>query len=542
MNENRNVYYTAPVQPAPPKPKHEFSAVESVYAWLCLIFAYLFCRVFPVTSHPLGGLMLTVSLFFVTAVILKIRGARFTLLSVFFVLTALAMQAALILSANNSIHFLVYVYALLVYLYFIYSALGNCVEGGFSDCIPADFLKAAFVMPFGALGSIFRAFSSSLGHRGGKSILGILLGIVLALIPTVAIVLLLSYDEGFMNIMGSIFSFSIFDIISQFFSISFAIPIAMYTYSMFVSSADRSFPEAMSKEKCEKFFHKLKIAPVITVCIAVLPVIVVYIIFFISQWQYYVSGFSGVLPQNFSFSQYAREGFFELCTVSFINLFIITAVSVFAKQKNEKRAVIIRIVNIILSLATLILIATAVSKMAMYINYYGLTPRRVYATWGMAVLALIFLIIILKQFFPRFKAIASIILVVVVLFGALALSGVDGFIAEYNVDRYLDGSLRNVDVEAIFELGDAGVEPLVRLAKAVDAENGTDITQFRPWNLKADDMYSELVYALRNYDYSDCSFFSYTIPQAKAKAALEELGITPWIESDFYEIPDDFFR
>ena len=530
MNENINSDFS-------PRQKREYTAIEAVFAWLCLIFSYLLCRVFPVVNHPLGGMLLTVSLYFVTAVILKVRGAKFNLLSVLFALSAIVMQAALILSANSSIHFFAYSYALLVYLYFVYSTFGNGIERGFSDFVAADFLKAIFVMPFSSFVSVFRALSSSLGHKGGKSFLRVLLGVALALIPTVVIVLLLSYDEGFTSILGSIFDFSIGDIFSQFFSITFAIPIAMYLYGLFISSADKKNAKVMSKEKCIRFFDKLKITPVITVFIAVLPVIAVYIIFFISQWQYYVSGFSGVLPKNLSYAEYARSGFFELCIVSFINLFIITAVSVFSKRNGKAQALVIKAVNLILSLATLVLIATAISKIAMYIDSYGLTPRRVYATWGMIVLAVVFLLIILKQFIPRFKLIAAIILVTVILFGALALSGVDRHIAEYNVDRYLDGSLEKVDIKALTDLGDAGVPQLVRLAKAIDGENGTDITKVRPEDIDESNMYNDLVIALHGYDYSDCGFFSYTVPQSKAKAALAELGIEPWEYEDFCKLP-----
>lgn len=38
-----------------PKPKRTFSAIESLFAWLCLLGGYSFCRVFPVILHPLGG-------------------------------------------------------------------------------------------------------------------------------------------------------------------------------------------------------------------------------------------------------------------------------------------------------------------------------------------------------------------------------------------------------------------------------------------------------------------------------------------------------
>lgn len=526
-----------PVPPLPKKPKREYNAAEMVFAWLSIVFGYILCRVFPVTESPLGGLMFTVSLYLITAVILKIRGAKFTAVPVIFAISALAMQAALILSSNSALHFFVYTYGLVVYLYFIYSVFGNSIEGGFSNFIAADFIKAALVMPFESFGNIFGSLSASMGKKGGKFLLRVLLGVAIAIIPTAIIIALLSYDKGFTDIMGNLFNFDFDDVVSQISSIAFGLVIAMYTFGLFVSSVDKKLPDNMSKDKCRSFLKKLKITPVVTVCIAVVPILAVYIIFFVSQWQYYVSGFSGVLPKDLSYAEYAREGFFQLCTVSFINLLIITAISLFMKRSGKAPGIILKVISLIFAVATLVLIATALSKMYMYIDFYGLTPRRVYATWGMLVLTAIFLLIIIKQFLPRFKLIAAIIFVVVILFGALALSGVDSLIAEYNVDRYVEGSLDSVDVDAVLELGDAGIEQLVRLAKVIDAKNGTDIASIKPEQLHTYSMYTDLVIALHSFDYSDCDFFSYTIPQAKAKAALEELGIEPWEYEDFCKLP-----
>ena len=524
--------------PVPPKAKkRDYNTVEMVFAWVCILFGYLLCRVFPVTESPMGGLIFTVLLYAVSTVILKIRGAKFPAMAVILALTAVIMQAALIISANPYIHFFAFVYGLAVYLYYVYSAFGNNIEKGFSNYVTADFLKAAFVMPFECLGNVFSAITDSIGKKNGKSLLRILLGIVLAAIPTAIIVSLLSYDKGFSDIMDRLFAFDFNEIISHVGSIIFGIPIAMYAYGLFISSVDKNKPDSLSREKCRNFLEKLKIAPVVTVCIAVVPVISVYIIFFVSQWQYYVSGFSGVLPESLSYAEYAREGFFQLCTVSFINFFIIAAIGIFMKRNGKGTGILMKIISLVFSLFTLVLIATAMAKMYMYIDCYGLTPRRVYASWGMLVLAFMFLLIIVKQFARRLKLIAAMLLTVVVLFVALALSGVDSYIAEYNVSRYIDGTLKDVDVDAILDLGDAGIEQLARLAKHLDAENGTDIAAVKPEDLHTKDLYTRLVLGLRFLYCPDGNFFSYTIPHAKALAALEELGMERWGEDDYIKLP-----
>ena len=48
----------------------------------------------------------------------------------------------------------------------------------------------------------------------------------------------------------------------------------------------------------------------------------VYLVYLFSQLAYVSGGFLGLLPENYSFADYARRGFFEMCALSVINLII----------------------------------------------------------------------------------------------------------------------------------------------------------------------------------------------------------------------------
>ena len=188
-----------------------------------------------------------------------------------------------------------------------------------------------------------------------------------------------------------------------------------------------------------------------------------------------------------------------------------------------------------LSVFTLVLMSTAMSKLVLYIKAYGLTPKRVHAAWFMAVLAVMFLIVTVKQFILKIKLLPICVSVCVVMFAALALSGSGSAIAKYNVDRYLDGSLKTIDVMALEDLGDEAVPQLIRLAKAYDQKYGTDISQevnkdfgFMPdlgddsyvYYSTADALHKALE---RN---KDTGMFSITLPHLRAQKALEEAGLT----------------
>ena len=122
---------------------------------------------------------------------------------------------------------------------------------------------------------------------------------------------------------------------------------------------------------------------------------VVYLFFFVSQWDYYLSAFTGKLPEGVvNYAEYARSGFFELCTVSAINLVIITAIALFMKRSGNGEKIFLRIVSALFSVMTLVLIGTALAKMYLYIDRFGLTVKRLLSSWLMIVIALIFVFVI----------------------------------------------------------------------------------------------------------------------------------------------------
>lgn len=505
-------------EPAPPR---AFTTPESVYAWLSLAAGYAFCRAFPVGDHPLGGFLLILALFAATAIVLKCRGVKWGLLPALAASSAVVVSSALILCGNTFLQGLAYTYALVAYGYFLYAATGNSVQSGFSDLIVMDVIKALFVLPFASMGHLFRAMFSGRAKGSGKVLLKLLLGVALAIIPTAIVLSLLSYDSSFTALMGDIFDFNLGDIFSHSVSLGFAIPIGMYLFGLFVSAVDHKCPDVMTVEGCRRVSRRIKIAPTVTVLAAVLPLLVIYGIFFISQWQYYISGFTGVLPEAFSYAEYAREGFFQLCTVSVINLVVLVLVSLFMRRADDRPPVVFKLLALVYAVFTLVLISTALAKMAMYIDYYGLTQKRVYATWMMVVLAIVFILIGVGQFVSRLRLVAASLVVCVVCFAGLSVANADGIIAAYNVDRYLKGSLETVDMAAMDELGDAAVPELVRLAEAME-ETGITHENEALYDALTDHLQTEAA----RINARERDIFSFTVPAIKAEHALREAG---WI-------------
>ncbi len=491
----------------------EYKASECIFAWLCLLGGYLFCKSFPATEKPLGSFIFILFMFITATVVMKLRKVKLGAIPLTAAISAIVVACTLLLTSNEMLRFIASAYALIIYCYYLYSATGNAIKHGFTDYIAIDFFKALIIMPFVSLGQIFKAMFSGKAQKSGKFLVKALVGLGIMALPTILVWALLSYDQSFNKLLSDIFSFEGIDIASHIISIIFGVPVAMYLFGSFISATDVKCKDIITEEGCKLVSAKVKIAPMITILAGVLPLLFIYVVFFISQWSYYVSGFTGVLPSNFSYAEYAREGFFQLCIVSVINLAVLALIIIFMRHRTKATNIVFKSLSIIFSIFTIVLISTAIAKLTMYIDCYGLTPKRVYAAWFMAVLAIIFILIIIKQFVPKLNALAVSIAVLVLMFAGLALPNTDGYIAKYNVDRYIEGSLDAVDIDAMEDLGLAAVPQMVRLAEFLE-EQGRE----NPVRIETTVF---LVQVEDRYFNDDIKLFELSLPYFRAKTALE---------------------
>lgn len=531
-------------------PKHDYTKTDSIFAWLSLLFAFFYCHTVPVWENALGGFALIFALFITAFIVLRVKQVKVHFSTILSSISAMILSFAFLLTESKFLLFLSCAYCLGSYLFLLYAALGNRVENGFSNYIYIDYLKILFIFPFCSFVSVFPAIFSNSSHKGTRFILKILIGIAIAIVPTALVFGFLSYDAGFMKIIDDIFSFNPDNSLQWFMSICFTLPLTMYGFGMYASSCKGLHKDKITAEKCDDLHKKIRVLPQITAVVATLPILFLYVVFFISQWKYFISGFTGVLPEGFSHAEYARQGFFELCAVSVINLLCIAAIAVFIGRGKKNKAAVLKLLTIVFCLCTFILISTAVAKLVMYIAHYGLTQKRIYAMWLMAVIALIFLVIALGQFISKVRIVALSCTLFIAMFIPLALCNVNAITAQYNTDRYLAGTLESaaaddreddepaekIDMELMDELGDSAIPSLVRLAKSIDPEEDFELKH------KIDCILFEKKAELQKERFA---LFAWNLPAAKAKAALQDYTPTVPLPGTYrvssWNYDDDFF-
>ncbi|MBO5797606.1 MAG: DUF4173 domain-containing protein, partial [Clostridia bacterium] len=233
-------------------------------------------------------------------------------------------------------------------------------------------------------------------------------------------------------------------------------PVGMYLFAAFYGNTHPKAAE-WSDEQWQEKRQSLRQMPGTVLLTAGIPLCLLYLLFFLSQSAYYFSAFSGLLPADFTYAEYAREGFFQLCAVAVINLVVLVAIRLFCQRETEALPHSLKIYSAVLCGFTLLLIATALRKMFLYIEQYGLTPLRVYTSWFMVLLAVVFVVLTISQFWPRVKPWRILTVTFLAMFAVLQFSNVNGWIARYNVEQYKAGQLKTVDVSLFYELGDAAV-------------------------------------------------------------------------------------
>ncbi len=433
---------------------------------LCAPLCFLYVKTFSAADKSLGRCLVCIMLLVLGEVYLRMSGRAMSAdrKGIFFGISALVLSVGLVMTSNATVQIFSALYIFFAFVLRIYYAGGNGVGSVGDVGFAADVIRSAVIMPFGSFSGAFEAVAFVGRGKGkgiGRNILIALIGLAVAFVPALIVCVLLSYDSGFTEMTNSFFDLIFSDGFGILRDILFALFVLSFVFGAFYSSAHSRFTHILGSERCASVSNCISFAPTVLSVFAVLPFLVIYAVFFASQAEIYVSAFTGVLPDGFTYSEYARDGFFQLCAVSFINFLIIICTSVFSK---DKKNVLLRICHFTLSVMTLALLATAASKMIIYVGAYGLTELRILSSAFMVFLAVCFVLFIIKQFLPKVNTFAGTFVCAFLILALLSLGNADGICADYNAYRYASGTLAEYDISEL-AYGDSGIAALERLAE-----------------------------------------------------------------------------
>ena len=178
---------------------------------------------------------------------------------------------------------------------------------------------------------------------------------------------------------------------------------------------------------------KRKYSPVIAITVN-LVLLVVYFLYCGIQVIYLFMR-RGALPEGYTYSSYAHEGFFQLVFVCLINI-----VLVLICRKYSADNLVLKSLFCLISACTYVMIASAAYRMYLYIAAYKLTFLRLYVLWALAVMAVVMAGIIVYLFLPRMPFARFAAGVLVGLWMIFAYAKPDYQIAAYNIQYHDDDS------------------------------------------------------------------------------------------------------
>jgi len=187
----------------------------------------------------------------------------------------------------------------------------------------------------------------------------------------------------------------------------------------------------------------------------------------------------------------------ELIAVSVISFLLIYAIDRFGKRENLKQNKIFKILSGILVCEIFVIIASAITRLSLYVDGYGYTFSRLFGFIFLYWLCFIFLLFLYKIFREKKESafLFSVFWLIILFWGGINFLNPDTYIAQKNIERYVEGKefdawhLSRSSEDAVPEAMkffkiDGNVEEKIELAKELSRRY-----KIYPYNFLYNDFY-----------------------------------------------------
>ncbi len=190
------------------------------------------------------------------------------------------------------------------------------------------------------------------------------------------------------------------------------------------------------------------------------------------QFMYLFGGTANIDITGMTYAEYARRGFFELTAASGLIFSIALFVLIMTKKKENKLPLWVKLCTVSLCLCNGILLISAMKRMLLYVDVYGLSVKRVLTLWFMCLIGICLIWMIIKCFAAKIDVMKLIGITVIAAVCILSLTNTERIIARYNIDRYISNpNTITIDVYHLGGLSYTVVPELERLKAITPTDN-----------------------------------------------------------------------
>lgn len=327
-----------------------------------------------------------------------------------------------------------------------------------------DMLKKAIInligKTFSNLGMPFLSFGILKGNKSKtfKNCIYILIGLSISLpIAAILMSLFMSADAVFADAMDTVYNLIGLDFTNLFPDVVIGFILGLFLASMLIG-LKYGEKKQIPATKIGNSIESIIIGTFLTI-------INIFIIAFVAfQFVYLFGGTVNITASGMSYADYARRGFFELSAASGIIFAIALFVLIMTKKNGKKLPLWIQLSTVCLCVCNGVLLVSAVKRMLLYVDVYGLSVKRVLTLWFMCIIGLCLAWIIIKCFVNKMDLMKWIGFTIILSACVLSLTNTERIIAKYNVDRYLSSPAENsIDIYYLSQLSYSAVPEIVRL-------------------------------------------------------------------------------
>ena len=188
-----------------------------------------------------------------------------------------------------------------------------------------------------------------------------------------------------------------------------------------------------------------------------------YLLFLAIQSAGLFGGADYLAQRGLSYAEWARSGFFQMVGVTVLNLTLLLAAVQWSRREGTVWQAV-RLLSALLTVESLVLLASAAWRMTLYMDAYGLSFKRLLTYWGMGMMAAFLLIAAWKVHRPDFRFCRVVFPLALAGWVVIHCVPVDYLVARDQVDRYLSGESESLSVEYLVSLSYDTLGPLSRLS------------------------------------------------------------------------------
>ena len=201
-----------------------------------------------------------------------------------------------------------------------------------------------------------------------------------------------------------------------------------------------------------------------------------YLIFSIIQ---FTSLFSNMNTNDLDYATYARQGFFQLMIISFINIVMI----ILAKVNKGNITNYTKGMSILTLLFTIVILLSAFFRMNLYEKAYGYTYLRLFVYYILATEFILVLPIGLWILDKKIDILKWTIGIVTLMYLILNFSNIESTIAKRNVDRYFENQEEN-EIDLEYLLHHTGTDAIGQIKRLLNAKDENVVIRVKEYLLR----------------------------------------------------------